>query len=153
MKIRKAVSADVAAVMALRKAAILAQCAGYYSTASLQIWTDGGPGPDFVAALDRHGYVAEIDGVLAASGMIDLRDGKIDAIFVDPVRMGSGIGRRMLTHLERLARQAGLVRVHLDATLNAADFYRTCGFTGSGQALYRSPRGIVLECVPMSKDL
>ncbi|UHC82082.1 hypothetical protein LS633_27470 [Pseudomonas sp. NIBR-H-19] len=43
--------------------------------------------------------------------------------------------------------------VCLDATLNAVDFYRRCGYIGEGSAIYQSPSGLQLACVPMVKAL
>ncbi len=67
--------------------------------------------------------------------------------------MGQGIGQRMPDPLEQLARDAGLAEVHLEATLNAAAFYRRRGFVGDTQAVYQSPYGVQLACVPMRKPL
>nr|WP_308452266.1 GNAT family N-acetyltransferase [Pseudomonas syringae] len=61
--------------------------------------------------------------------------------------------KKMVTHLEHLARNAGLAEIHLEATLNAESFYQRCGFTASAQAVYNSPSGLQLACVPMRKQL
>ena len=37
--------------------------------------------------------------------------------------------------------------------LNAADFYRRCGYVGDEQAIYHSPSGLQLACIPMRKHL
>ncbi|MNJ70309.1 hypothetical protein D3C77_667580 [compost metagenome] len=70
-----------------------------------------------------------------------------------PGYMQQGLGKQMLAFLEALARNLGLAQVNLDATLNAAAFYRQCGYVGEATALYHSPRGIDLACVPMTKVL
>ena len=49
--------------------------------------------------------------------------------------------------------KAGLVEIHLEATLNTENFYQRCGFTGSAQAVYNSSSGLQLACVPMRKQL
>lgn len=51
------------------------------------------------------------------------------------------------------AQQQAIEQVVLDATLNAVSFYRACGYVGDEQAVYRSPSGLVLACVPMVKRL
>ncbi|HET7371497.1 MAG TPA: GNAT family N-acetyltransferase [Gammaproteobacteria bacterium] len=79
--------------------------------------------------------------------------GKIDAMFVHPEFMGLGIGKRIMSYLESLAREAALSRLHLESSLNAAQFYRSCGFVGDEFAEYHSPRGISLECILMHKHL
>ena len=60
---------------------------------------------------------------------------------------------RRTTDILRAAREAGLAEVMLHATLNAAPFYRTCGFVGETVCVYTSPRGIRLDCVPMRKEI
>jgi hypothetical protein len=47
----------------------------------------------------------------------------------------------------------GLQEVHLEATINAASFYRKHGFLGEDISIYKSPRGIELECVHMVKAI
>ena len=98
-------------------------------------------------------HVATSDGHVAGTGMINLESGKVDAIFVHPSHMRTGIGRQVLLHLEKLALDAGLVQLSLDSTLNAAPFYRKHGFVGDSVAKYESPRGISLDCIPMFKSL
>lgn len=70
-----------------------------------------------------------------------------------PEFMGQGIGKKMVIHLEHLARKAGLAEIHLEATLNSESFYQRCGFTAGAQAIYNSPSGLQLACVPMRKQL
>ncbi|MFQ6559773.1 GNAT family N-acetyltransferase [Pseudomonas ogarae] len=103
--------------------------------------------------VEKHFYLGCIDGEPVATGMLDLENSEIGAIFVHPDFMQRGIGRRVLDHLECLARGLGLAEVNLDATLNAADFYRRCGFVGEAPAIYQSPSGLQLACVPMVKRL
>lgn len=98
-------------------------------------------------------YVAWFGDRIVGSGCIDLGCGKLDFIFVDPDWMGRGVGRQILTHLETLAEGHELKQLSLDATLNAASFYRELGFVGDKTSIYESPRGISIECIPMTKAL
>ncbi|AZD46422.1 GNAT family N-acetyltransferase [Pseudomonas chlororaphis] len=153
MLIRKAHGDDAPRVFVIRNQAINHQCSGHYPAADLLVWTAGSLGDYFVEVLEKTGHVAVIDDQVTASGMLDLESGQIDAVFVDPAYMGRGIGRQMMNYLEQLALQAGLPHLILDSTLNAADFYRRCGFVGERIAQYQSPRGLSLACVPMIKHL
>jgi N-acetylglutamate synthase-like GNAT family acetyltransferase len=150
---RQAKQSDAAAIWELRNTAISSQCAGYYDQDILSRWTSGSMPENFEAIVAEHFHVIRIDGHLAATGAINLDSGKIDAVFVSPSHFRQGLGRKMLAHLEHLARQSGVQQIFLEATLNAADFYRSCGFEGKDVAVYRSRRGIELACVPMSKRL
>ncbi|AZD33770.1 acetyltransferase, GNAT family [Pseudomonas chlororaphis subsp. aurantiaca] len=153
MLIRKAHGDDAPRVFVIRNQAINHQCSGHYPAADLLVWTAGSLGDYFIEVLEKTGHVAVIDDQVTASGMLDLESGQIDAVFVDPAYMGRGIGRQMMNYLEQLALQAGLPHLVLDSTLNAADFYRRCGFVGERIAQYQSPRGLTLACVPMIKHL
>ncbi|AHZ73033.1 hypothetical protein OU5_5954 [Pseudomonas mandelii JR-1] len=103
--------------------------------------------------MEKHFYLGCIQGEPVATGMLDLDNSEIGAIFVLPGFMQQGIGLKMLSHLECLARELGLKAVNLDATLNATDFYRRCGFVGDEPAVYHAPSGLQLACVPMAKRL
>lgn len=58
---------------------------------------------------------------------LNITTGAIDAIFVDRDYFRQGLAKAMMNFRERMARQAGLRTVQLDATLNAAAFYRARG--------------------------
>lgn len=85
--------------------------------------------------------------------MLDLDNNEVGALFVLPQFTGRGYGKAMLDHLEALARELELAEVVLDATLNAASFYRACGYVGEQPAIYRSPSGLELACIPMTKRI
>ncbi len=151
--IRSATRKDADAVLSLRRCAILRGCAGHYPKSDLAIWAEGDASERFLVDLERHGFLAEAEGRLVGSGMVNLADGQIDAIFTHPDWMGQGIASAMMAHLESLARANGLQQLTLEATLNAAPFYRRCGFVASKHSEYHSPRGVVLPCIVMAKPL
>ena len=133
--------------------AIRAQCMSHYPAELMMAWTDGSPSERFATLAAQHFQLAELNGQIVASGMLDLPNGQLDAVFVHPDAMGRGIGRAMVEHLENQARDAGLIHLRLDSTLNAAPFYRKLGFVGDAISQYHSPRGFTLDCIPMQKDL
>ena len=151
--IRIAERDDVVAAWAIRNSSILAQCPGFYPDDLLTIWTAARPAEHVANVVIGKWYVATVGDEVVGTGKLDEQSGHIDAIFVRPDMMSRRIGARMMEHLEQLAVQAGLTELTLDATLNAAPFYRKCGFVGEKQSIYESPRGISLACVPMTKHL
>ncbi|TVT79385.1 GNAT family N-acetyltransferase [Pseudomonas sp. H3(2019)] len=116
-------------------------------------WTAGSAKDGYSDLMEKHFYLGCIQGEPVATGMLDLESSEIGAIFVLPGFMQQGIGLKILNHLECRARNMGLKAVNLDATLNAAAFYRRCGFVGDEPAIYYSPSGLQLACVPMVKGL
>jgi len=151
LRIRKACKPDAEAAWEIRNAAILDQCVGHYSTDVLEIWTSGELPESFATKVAKQFYVATYHDVVVGTGMIDIETGKIDAIFVHPNYMRKGIGKKMVSFLEKIALNHGLETLTLDSTLNAASFYRACGFNGHEVGTYNSPRGISLDCIPMAK--
>jgi len=151
--IRKAVRADADAAWEIRRAAVMNECVNAYPLDQLEQWTGGTASRAFADAVEERFLVATVDDHVAGTGMIDLDTGKIDAIFVHPAYMKRGIGAAMMQHLETLARAHGLRELKLDSTLNAAPFYRALGFEGDEIAQYHSPRGLTMDCVPMTKRL
>jgi GNAT superfamily N-acetyltransferase len=151
--IRHASPDDANACWEVRRAAVMSQCAKAYPLEQLEEWTGGTTSMAFANAVADRFHVAMVEGRVAGTGTVDLKTGKIDAIFVHPDFMRRGIGAAMVAHLEALARAAGLRQVMLDSTLNAAPFYRRLGFEGETVAKYQSPRGLCMDCVPMTKRL
>jgi N-acetylglutamate synthase-like GNAT family acetyltransferase len=151
--IRKAKRNDAQDVLHIRNAAIRSRCADFYSVEQLSKWTKGDLTEQFAEAVENYCYVAISGELVVATGMINLESGKIDALFVEPTHMSTGLGKEMLFHLEKLAHEVGLTQLSLNSTLNAAPFYRAHGFVGDSIATYESPRGVSLACVPMVKAL
>jgi len=150
LTLRKATAADAAAAWEIRSAAIRYACKGFYADDLLALWTAGELTGSFAEFVAQKCYVATVNGRVVGTGAIDLDDGRLDAIFVRPEMMGQGVGKRIIARLVDLGRSAGLTELRLDATLNAAPFYRCCGFVGDAVGVYRSPRGISLDCIPMT---
>ena len=103
--------------------------------------------------MDKPFYLGWVNDVPVATGMLDLDNNEVGALFVLPAFTGRGYGKTMLDHLEKLARELTIEEVVLDSTLNAASFYRACGYVGEEQAVYHSPSGLALACIPMVKRL
>lgn len=151
--IRKATRNDAQAILDIRVAAIRAQCRGFYSTEVIDVWMGGDLTEQFALWVESSFHMAvEGDRVLGC-GSIDVHAGQIDSIFVLPDLMRKGIGRQLLACLENTAVAAGLDQLVLNSTLNAVPFYRKCGYEGNAVAVYSSPRGFSLDCVPMCKVL
>lgn len=153
IEIRPANRADAQAAFDIRREAIHARCIGAYSRADMLAWTAGEVSPWYVDLVERHFYLACRGDEVLGTIMLGPQPGGLGAMFVAEQAMGQGIGRRLVAHVEQLAREAGWQHLQLDATLNAARFYRRCGFVGEAQACYQSPSGLSLRCIPMRKAL
>ncbi|WP_394129824.1 GNAT family N-acetyltransferase [Shewanella maritima] len=151
--IRKAGAEDAIVAFDIRNRAIMAQCVAEYPLDDMQRWTKGIMPILFAKAFAQEAYVYELEGQIVATGMLSLSLNQLDALFVDPQFMGKGIGAQMVGYLERIALQHGVKALALEATLNAAAFYRQCGYIGDDVGVYHSPKGFDLACIPMVKTL
>jgi inorganic pyrophosphatase len=99
--------------------------------------------------------LAELDdGVAAGFGILDLDDAEVRAVYVSPDHLRRGVGARILMSLEAIARERGLTRLGLDASLNAEGFYRRFGFESLGPATHEmGATGIHIDCIKMAKEI
>ncbi|WP_339532689.1 GNAT family N-acetyltransferase [Pseudomonas mucidolens] len=153
LEIRRATPDDGPAAFDIRRQAIRGQCIGAYTAEQMMTWTRGSAEDGYGTLLDKPFYLGCINGEPVATGMLDPDQREIGALFVLPGFTGRGFGKKLLAHLERLALALGIREVVLDSTMNAADFYRAQGYVGSEQAIYHSPSGLQLACIPMIKRL
>ena len=78
---------------------------------------------------------------------------KIRAFFVDPAHARRGIGTMLLEKCEAEARLRGFSRVELMSTLPGIRLYSARGYRGAEQVRYEVAPGVVIEFLPMSKQL
>lgn len=94
----------------------------------------------------RRVSVAEQDGRVL--GMVTVEgeppEGAVGMMFVDPPAMGRGIGRLLFDKALAAARDAGFVRLTIDADPHAEPFYRAMGAVPAGTVLSGSVPGRVL---------
>src|SRR4051794_13097939 len=79
--------------------------------------------------------VAEQHGVIVGFAVLLERSGdacELDGLFVEPERMRSGVGRRLLEDAKRIARDRGATRIDVVANPQAVAFYEAVGFSAVG---------------------
>ena len=154
MQIRRAVKEDLHRIHAVHRESILGLCAAHYSAVELAQWTDA-LRPDGYAALfaSRAFFVAEADGRVLGFAVLDLRESLINATYVSPKAVRRGVGRSLVEAMESAAKKAGVSRLQLNSTLNAAPFYERLGYVRKEATCNPLPTGVDLPCVLMTKDL
>ena len=153
LAIKRATQAHAQAAFDIRLLAIRSQCIGAYTAEQMALWTRGSADDGYSTLMEKPFYLGWVNDEPVATGMLDLDNNEVGALFVLPQFTGRGYGKAMLDHLEALARELELAEVVLDATLNAASFYRACGYVGEQPAIYHSPSGLELACIPMTKRI
>ena len=131
-------------------------------------------GVDSQLIVDGTYFVAEVSGVLVASGGWSFRRtlcgadaapgrdenrldpareyAKIRAIFVHPDWARRGLGSRMLAHCEAAAAVAGFTRFEMGSTLAGLPLYTLKGYVARGRFGIPLANGESLPVVRMTKD-
>jgi predicted N-acetyltransferase YhbS len=81
--------------------------------------------------------VAEEDGVIVGFAVLLDRSGdacELDGLFVEPGRMRTGVGRRLVDDARRIAHDRGAARIDVIANPQALAFYSAVGFVAAGEA-------------------
>jgi GNAT superfamily N-acetyltransferase len=87
-----------------------------------------------------HVRVAEQEGVVVGFAVLLERCGdacELDGLFVEPARMRSGVGRRLIEDAKRIAGERGATRIDVVANPQAVAFYEAVGFKPAGEAQTR----------------
>jgi putative acetyltransferase len=152
--IRRAQESDVDAIFRVHSESIRALCRDRYDEREIAAWITFRPAEAYHAAFaSRELFVAEAQGRIVGFGQLDPRRGEIEACYVAPEAVGSGIGAALLHRMEEEARLRGHRVVRLNATLNAEPFYARMGYGRLGPARHRVADGVDLDCVRMEKDI
>jgi len=75
-------------------------------------------------------HVAEAEGRVAGFYSLAAREGgsvELEHVFVEPGRLGRGVGRALFAHACEVARAAGFTVLEIQSDPNAAGFYRRLG--------------------------
>jgi len=65
-------------------------------------------------------------------GTGSLRENNVRSVFVDPDSHRTGIGTRLMKHLENLLKNKGYKTVELFSSVTALEFYKTLGYKAIG---------------------
>ncbi|MDQ4035024.1 MAG: GNAT family N-acetyltransferase [Chloroflexota bacterium] len=85
--------------------------------------------------IDRHEvWVAERDGgVIGFHRIIPGDPAELEDLWVEPVAIGSGAGRRLFEHAVEIARNSGATALEIDVDPHATGFYERMGAVRIGQ--------------------
>jgi putative acetyltransferase len=153
ISIRGAGPGDVAAIASIHEAAVRgATVKAHYSDAQIDAWAQ----PRTVSRLreqieSRRFFVALADKQPIAYAQLDLKAAVLRSIYVLPSFARRGVGRRLVETMLEAARDEGLSRLELDASLNAVAFYETLGFRRLEDVDHELRSGVALRCVHMAR--
>ena len=97
--------------------------------------------------------VAELDGRPVGIGAFEPETSTVRAVYVSPEGARRGCGSALVREIERIARDRGVTRLTLNASLNAERFYAAVGYEALERTEVALPNGHRLAVVRMGKDL
>jgi putative acetyltransferase len=155
MVIRTAVAADVDSIMSTHLSAVTQICSAVYQPDEISAWIAGGtnPGRYLSGIMEGRFIVALLGETVVGFSDFDLGTREVCGMFVAPSHVRQGIGRALLLEVEARAVRQGVGRLHLEATLNAIEFYRAQGFVLDKMGSFRLRSGLSVPCATMYKNL
>lgn len=160
VKIRRAIGKDAPQILSMHAASVRGAPAAFYDADILNDWSPDPSPPERLERLkvaletaEQMAFVAEAGDQIVGFGSIVPKQSMLGAIYVHPDFVNQGLGGRLLSQLEALAREAGLAELKMDASLNAEGFYQSRGFEilERGEHILRTGRS--MACVKMRKFL
>jgi len=154
MKIRQAVQTDRQQILEVHTSAIRELCAEHYTAAELAAWSGRLQEDSYERVIREHEFLVAVDAdVVVGFGQLDVVTGEVKAVYVRPSAVRLGVGSRLLSELENVARRQGLAELFLDSSLNAAPFYERASFRSIERRVHRVDAAVEIACVRMLKNL
>ncbi|MGH6915344.1 MAG: GNAT family N-acetyltransferase [Geminicoccales bacterium] len=156
LAIRPARKADLDALGALQEASILALGRAAYDEPRLLAWARVGTAYRHRLLEEATVLVAECEGRIVGVGGwspdgLEPAQAWIRYLFVHPEMARRGIGRRLVTAAESLARSAGRVELVVWSSVNAVAFYAALGYRRERDVKLPLGPDLELDCVLMVK--
>lgn len=152
--VRAASEGDAEAIHRVHSESIRELCSARYAPREIAAWVAvRSPTSYRVALASRALYVAEREGEIVGFGQLDPEKSEIEACYVAPAAIGSGVGAALLAAMEADAVRRGHAVVRLNSTLNAEGFYVRRGYRRLGKATHRVSGKVDLACMRMEKSL
>jgi putative acetyltransferase len=159
--IRRGRPEDALAILQTHRSAVRGTAAGAYTVAIIDEWAPAVIVPERVETFRRWiGRGEELivvatnpAGTIIGFGSIVPSDSELRAVYVNPRYGRQGIGRALLGRLEELAREAGLIELRMNASINAVPFYEAHGFVALERGEHVMSSGGRMACVSMRKAL
>jgi len=110
-----------------------------------------------LSSADIHYYVAEGDSGLRGYYAIEKLDGRefeLEALFVEPEFIGTGVGRALIDHAKTLVRRLGGNTLIIQGDPNAEKFYRAAGgkSIGTRESASIPGRSLPLFTIDLASD-
>ena len=148
---------EIRLYLEIHERAVRGLAAGHYSRDDIEGWVV--PATDenlrrLALNPDREiRLIAELDGEPVGMGALVLEQSELRAVYVSPEGARRGCGTALVHEIERIARDNGVARLTLHASLNAKRFYGGLGYETLDRTAVVLPNDHRMAVVRMGKDL
>ena len=97
-------------------------------------------------------FLAELDGKPVGIGALVLEESELRAVYVAPEGARKGCGSALVREIERVARDHGVTRLTLFASLNAEQFFAALGYRSTARTEVVLPNDHRMAGIQMEKD-
>ena len=157
---RSATAGDAAAMVAVHHESVRVVPPGHYPETVLAAWS---PVPDgerrqwLANLIARRDVVCEVavlaSGAVAGFCLAFPGRSRLQALYVRPSHSSRGIGAGLLRAVEARCRAAGAVTLELNASYNAASFYRANGYVPVGETTQSLTDGTTMGVISMFRPI
>lgn len=148
---------EVRLYLEIHERAIRGLAGSHYSRGDIEGWVVPATEENLrVVARNPDGEIrllAELDGKAIGIGAVVLAESELRAVYVLPESARRGCGSALVREIERIARNNGLDRLTLHASLNAERFYADLGYDVLERTEVALPNDHHIAVVRMGKDL
>jgi GNAT superfamily N-acetyltransferase len=142
LRVELATHRDLKSVIEIRKSAILTGARSALPEEEVVAWA----GKRKEAEIREQIGQGEIWVARSSSGSVEAwvraDNEKVEGLYVAGQHQRSGVGRGLLLFIEKRMAQEGVEMAHVDAALNAIEFYRSCGYTELSGKRFETTQGM-----------
>lgn len=154
--LRPAKAQDCADIYLVHRHAVRYTCRQAYDETIMNAWLaimDDDAYANSIMQADKILWVAEYQDKIQGFFQVDLKEARLDALYVHPFVHGFGLGTAMLYRAEELVKQANLSVLSLFASENSISFYELNHYDSLGKAFVPLNDHCKIHCQLMRKFL
>ena len=151
---RRATRADAEGIFRVHRTAIRDVASTHYTPEQIEAWAGRLSPASYGEPIENKILFVAVDaGQICGFSQLDPENSVVEAVYVLPSHLRRGLGGRLLSALESIARASGLTQLTLDASLNSVPFYERASYRRVCSTDHELKPGVSIPCMVMRKEL
>jgi ribosomal protein S18 acetylase RimI-like enzyme len=135
---------DLSSVVEVRRTGILADAPSAMQANDVVVWAEESKDIEIIDQIDKKNILVARSDSGEVIGWIRAENDCVEGLFVSGEYQHMGIGRALLLAIEHDMAKQGITTVRLQSSLNAIEFYKSCGYV-------EAPNNIDFDTLSMGK--